>query len=555
MIFIIICLAGHVASQKVFDHAYNGYMKYGYPSDELEPLSCTPKDPKLGQDVMGNFTLSLIDSLTTTLTMRKPKKFIYAMQMLKLENFNINSTISIFEVTIRVLGALTSTALLLEDNQFMNWLTNDTAIYSKAVQFKPLLIRLSIDLGNRLLLAFNTSTGIPPSKTNLMYGLPVFNLTGSIKSTNLPSSHRTTNPAAAGTLLLEFGMLSILSNNKTYYNYAKRALLASFHTHTKLGLFGNEINIDGHLINHYHSIGGGIDSLYEYLLKGYLVFHDDTLLDLFLISYQQLNTYNAYKSQKKYYYNFNKQCYQVRMPSTFHLSTHALNGRLLMGRISGLAAFFPGMQILFGDTSMAFLHLLIYIRLLEVYPFVPEAYSISSQNVEFNMYLLRPEVYESMVFVANAFIESRPIFHSIMEESIDRLNYYCKTKCGYASLKNLLMGIKDPRMESYFLSETTKYMYLMFHQNHYFLKEKYTFTTEGHPIKITNWASSKSMYPLYHLRHDNVIFAKKYLQCPIVQNPYVSLMNKTYNAFEAFLIEKKIRKLVRKSYKRILFDS
>jgi hypothetical protein len=40
-------------------HAYNNYLKNGFPHDEVSPLSCT------GKDTWGRYSLTLIDSLDT----------------------------------------------------------------------------------------------------------------------------------------------------------------------------------------------------------------------------------------------------------------------------------------------------------------------------------------------------------------------------------------------------------------------------------------------------------------------------------------------------------
>lgn len=77
------------------------------------------------------------------------------------------------------------------------------------------LLVLAEDLGKKLLPAFNTKTGIPEHRVNLK--------TGKI-SLETPN----TCIAAAGTLILEFGTLSILTNNYTYYNVSKRVLLIYF---------------------------------------------------------------------------------------------------------------------------------------------------------------------------------------------------------------------------------------------------------------------------------------------------------------------------------------
>lgn len=55
----------------MFTHAYDSYMKYAYPADELMPLSCKGRfrgvEANRGDvdDALGNFSLTLIDTLDT----------------------------------------------------------------------------------------------------------------------------------------------------------------------------------------------------------------------------------------------------------------------------------------------------------------------------------------------------------------------------------------------------------------------------------------------------------------------------------------------------------
>lgn len=46
-----------------------------------------------------------------------------------------------------------------------------------------------------------------------------------------------------------------------------------------------------------------------------------------------------------------------------------------------------------------------------------------------------------------------------MLEDIDK---YCRTNCGFTVLQNVQRKQKGYKMESYFLSETLKYLYLLF---------------------------------------------------------------------------------------------
>ncbi|CAK5122063.1 unnamed protein product [Meloidogyne enterolobii] len=85
--------------KSMFYHAYNGYLNYAYPKDELRPLSCT------GQDTWGSYSLTLIDSLDTLLILGNQTEFARASQIV-LNNMDLdrNINISVFETNIRVIG-------------------------------------------------------------------------------------------------------------------------------------------------------------------------------------------------------------------------------------------------------------------------------------------------------------------------------------------------------------------------------------------------------------------------------------------------------------------
>lgn len=76
--------------------------------------------------------------------------------------------------------------------------------------YKGHLLHLATDLGERILPAFNTRTGIPYGTVNLRSGIP--------KGETMISS-----TAAAGTLLIEFEVLSSLTGDPRFGNAASIA--------------------------------------------------------------------------------------------------------------------------------------------------------------------------------------------------------------------------------------------------------------------------------------------------------------------------------------------
>src|SRR5207245_6963971 len=103
--------------------------------------------------------------------------------------------------------------------------------------------------------------------------LPVFSTPTSMpyKYVNLTTRKTScvkSNPAEIGTLILEFGTLSRLTHKPIYFDKAKNALVQLYKRRSKIGLVGDEIDVEtGQWTSRTSHVGGGIDSYYEYLLK------------------------------------------------------------------------------------------------------------------------------------------------------------------------------------------------------------------------------------------------------------------------------------------------
>ena len=123
----------------------------------------------------------------------------------------------------RLLGGLLSAHLLITDNQH-NLGNFEPEGYDNE------LLEMAHDLASRLLPAFeNTKTGIPHPRVHLINGVPAAGITE-------------TCTAGAGTLLVEFGILSRLINDPIYENYARRAVRSLWGLKNKdTGLLGTAI--------------------------------------------------------------------------------------------------------------------------------------------------------------------------------------------------------------------------------------------------------------------------------------------------------------------------
>lgn len=79
-----------------------------------------------------------------------------------------------------------------------------------------------------------------------------------------------------------------------------------------------------------------------------------------------------------------------------------------------------------------------------------------------------------------------PFYLHVGRDVLDSLQNHTKTNCGYATIHDVFDKSLEDRQESFFLSETCKYLYLLFDVDNpvNINAEKYLFTTEGHVIPI-----------------------------------------------------------------------
>uniref|UniRef100_A0A453PKY5 alpha-1,2-Mannosidase n=1 Tax=Aegilops tauschii subsp. strangulata TaxID=200361 RepID=A0A453PKY5_AEGTS len=96
-------------------------------------------------------------------------------------------------------------------------------------------------------------------------------------------------------------------------------------------------------------------------------------------------------------------------------------------------------------------------------------------------YPLRPEFAESTFYLYQA--TKDPWYLEVGESIIGSLNYYTKVEGGFASIRDVSTMNLEDHQHSFFLSETCKYLFLLYDDS--FLRNKnYIFTTEGHPLPV-----------------------------------------------------------------------
>jgi hypothetical protein len=424
-----------------FLHAWNGYKKYAWGHDDLKPLSKSYHDWYAEPLLM-----TPVDALDTMILMGL-KEEAEATQQYIIQNLSFNKDISVqnFEVTIRLLGGLLSSYQLTDDKR---------------------LLALAEDLGNRLLPVFESPTGLPYRYVNLK--------TGKVRDPK-------TNPAEAGTLLIEFGTLSKLTGRPVFYEKAKRALVEIYQRRSAIGLVGTWIDVEtGEWKDTDSHISGAIDSYYEYLLKCWLLFDDQDCKKMWLDSIAAINKYLA---------DFPEQeSDRGRRLELWYGHADMNTGRRVATIYGALDAFFPAVLALSGDLNRARDLQHSSFQMWKLYGVEPEEFDYLAMKVTYPGYPLRPEIVESTYYLYQ-FTKDRQ-YLTMGEQLFRDFKKHCRTDEGYAALKSVITREKSDSMQSFLFAETFKYFYLLFAPRRTLDFDKVIFNTEAHPIFRT-WPATK----------------------------------------------------------------
>jgi mannosidase alpha-like ER degradation enhancer 2 len=411
-----------------FRHAWNGYVRYAWGHDQLRPLS------NGHHDWYGvTLTMTPLDAYDTMLLMGLGDEAEAAKRLvLDSLSFDRDLTVQVFEITIRLLGGLLTAYQMDGDPHFL---------------------ALAADLGDRLLPAFDSPTGMPYVRVNLRTG-----------ETELSVN----NPAEIGTLMLEFGTLSKLTGNPGYYDTAKRAIAELYRRRSPIGLVGTTIDVEtGEWQNTASHVSGMIDSYYEYLLKAWLLFDDPDFEAMWDSSITAVNGYLADERPNGLWYG--------------HADMHT--GERTATRFGALDAFLPAVLALGGDRDRAERLMTSVYSMWTEFGVEPEQLDYATMQVVSPQYVLRPEAIESAYYLWRVTGDARYLeMGRTMFEAIVRC---CRAGAGYAALESVLSMRHADAMESFFLAETLKYAYLLFAPDSILPFGSVVFNTEAHPIAST----------------------------------------------------------------------
>lgn len=238
---------------KTFEISWDGYEKYAWGMDEYHPVS------KKGRNMVeGGMGWIIVDALDTMIMMNLTSRVKHAREWISTSlNYDANHEVNTFETTIRMLGGLLSAHYLSTTFPDLAPITDDDANQPG----EDLYIEKATDLADRILGAFESKSGIPFASFNLntSMGIPS-HADGGASST-----------AEAATLQLEFKYLAKLTGETHYWEKVEKVVEVIDNNHMPDGLLPIFIYADtGTFRGENIRLGSRGDSYYEYLIKQYL---------------------------------------------------------------------------------------------------------------------------------------------------------------------------------------------------------------------------------------------------------------------------------------------
>jgi mannosidase alpha-like ER degradation enhancer 2 len=162
---------------------------------------------------------------------------------------------------------------------------------------------------------------MPYGTVNLLYGVPK----GETPETCV---------AGVGTFLLEFATLSRLTGDQQYENIAMKAIDSLWEHKSELNLPGNHLNVEtGKWTGIDATIGSGVDSYFEYLVKGGILLNKPELLNQFRTYQRSISRFLSHDN--------------------WYLWANMNKGQKTLALFSSLEAFYPGLLTLVGDLDEA----------------------------------------------------------------------------------------------------------------------------------------------------------------------------------------------------------
>ncbi|KAJ5090224.1 hypothetical protein N7532_008908 [Penicillium argentinense] len=489
--------------KRAFLHAWNGYKNHAWMRDEVSPSSGRY------QDSFSGWGATLVDSLDALVIMGLDDELEVALDALEQVDFTTtpSSSVNVFEIIIRYMGGMIAA----------HDLTNGK---------HPILLKKAVELGEMIYNAFDTHNRMPQMRWEWSRSAQNLEI--------IPSD--ITNLAELGSLTVEFTRLSQLTGDPKYFDAVQRITneLEKSQTKTRLpGLWPNVIDADRLSFDGpEYSLGGCADSAYEYLPKEHILLggQTDQYRSMYEKSIEAIKKHMLFRPMLKDEHQkilFTSNLVVNRGGRIHHKRYVQEHLKCFLGGTVGIAA-----KIFKRSEDMSVARQLTdgCIWAYDTMPtgIMPESMEVvackgkthcpfdqnewyegvlgqsvnsasAKQQVEKlidheslpagvtvvrdSTYKLRPEALES-IFIMYRITGDKSLQNAAWR-MFQRIDKATRTKFGHSSIddvRDIEPKLSD-KMESFWLAETLKYLYLIFSEPDHISLDEYVLSTEAHPFK------------------------------------------------------------------------
>ncbi|KAI1329688.1 glycoside hydrolase family 47 protein [Xylariaceae sp. FL0255] len=482
------------AVKAAFVKSWNSYKQAGFRYDDLLPVTGGGTD----EAGLGGWGVTLTDSLDTLWIMGLTDDFYEAAAAaVTIDYSKTNQTsINYFETVIRHLAGLLGAFDL----------SQQSALLEKA-----------IELGDMLYFDYDTPNHMPPFYYNF----------GFAKS-GKQVADTSVGSAAVASSSLEFSRLTQLTGDNKYYDAINRVthVFNTSQNQTLLpGMWPEYVNMAyEEFTSNTFTVGANSDSIYEYLGKTFALLGG--LEPLYETMYR--NAMDTINSSVLFRPQLPDQA-DILFPGSVYVSS---SGVSLTAESQHLSCFIGGMFALGGKLFGIDEHVTLAEKLAQgcvwaynAFPagIMPEIFDMLSCDsldpcawneevwgVEGNSslpkgftsipneeYLLRPEAIESVFYMYR--ITGNAEWQDIAWSMFQAIQKSTETSLAFSSIQSVLTNdtVKTNSMESFWLAETLKYLYLIFSPPDLISLDEFVLNTEAHPFRRP-LPSSANTIPITH---------------------------------------------------------
>ena len=469
------------AIREAMADAFEKYEQFAFGADCLMPLK------KVGKNNLGGVSATVVDSADTLKIMGLDEHYEQAKRhvleeadagLRRLAKRELDHGVSVFETNIRVLGGLLSMYDLTQEKKFLK----------RAEQ-----------VAEALSPAFETKTGVPYTMINPK----------TKKGEFFGFNDNKAVLADAGSMELEFFTLAARTNNTKWYNYAKKTMdvILSYKPkdpssmNSPAGLYPLTIDVwTGKFSSkEVYTMGALADSFYEYLIKSWRAFPNARRRDRYKAKFDEsMNSVLKFMVTKheKLKWDNGKIVEDVWFLNIIE------NGRLRQ-QMEHLTCFISGALVLGAEDAetealaQSYLKLAKHLTALCREFYVAQKSGLGPEEIAHdgnrifstdNQNKQRPEVVEAIFYMYRKTGDEK--YREWSWEIFQAMKRGYRIETGWTAVNDVRHKViynpnREDIMNSFFLSETLKYLYLTFGSSNEIDLSEWVFNTEAHPVKLS----------------------------------------------------------------------